>query len=77
MGEKEFCYVGTKPCGCAVAFVFDDPNDKRWTSRHVAEFIRFGYTISHVTFEECAKILKPCVHNKGGVAKLEEPRLEL
>ena len=49
------CYIGTKSCGCAVAFVVDDPQYPKDTAEAVAEFILDGYTISRTTIA-CAKI---------------------
>ena len=51
--------IGTKPCGCVVAFVADDPAYAKDTAECVAEFIRDGYTISRVPVDEVrAKICR-------------------
>jgi hypothetical protein len=74
--QMEYCYVGIKPCGCAVAFVFDDPNDKKWTSKHVASFIKYGYRVEHMETEQCRKILKPCKCKSGAPTDQAEPGLK-
>ncbi len=53
-------YIGTKPCGCRIAFCIDDPQFVNDTAEAVAEFIQSGLTITRVPISEC--IIKRCTH---------------
>ncbi len=44
-------YVGFKD-GKIVAVCVDDKNDPKWTAKCVAQFIRSGYEVKHMTLEE-------------------------
>lgn len=45
-------YIGTLPCGCHVAAVVDDVEEKRRTAKDVQRFIRDGYSVSRYTLED-------------------------
>lgn len=47
----DMAYVAKKPCGCICSAVVDEPNHKRDVAKDVAEWIREGLTIEHVTVQ--------------------------
>jgi hypothetical protein len=53
-------YVGTKPCGCTVAAVVDDPAYRKDTARSVAEFIADGLNVERVSLESARVTLTTC-----------------
>jgi len=55
-------YVGRKDCGCMVAAIVDDPQDRRDVAKQVGEWIRHGLTIEWVDVEVVRRELHRCSH---------------
>jgi hypothetical protein len=43
------CYVGIKPCGCMVAWVYDDPMYPQDVAKSIDEFRRSGYSVERMS----------------------------
>jgi hypothetical protein len=54
------CYVGRKPCGCLVAWVYDDPRYAEDVSQSVAEFLRREYSVERANTNEVRHRLGKC-----------------
>lgn len=50
--EETHCYVGIATCGCTVAVVADDPNDKQYTAKAIAKYVREGLMVERVLLED-------------------------
>ena len=61
-------YVGRAECGCAVAVVTDveHPRGKKETAKDVADFLKSGLSIEHMTLDHWRKI--EFGHKCGGAA---------
>lgn len=59
-GDVSDCYVGVKPCGCMVAWVFDDPKYPKDVAKSVADFIKSGYRVERANTEEIRSKLGRC-----------------
>lgn len=60
-------YVGKKPCGCVVAAVVDDPNDKPFVARAIARWVKDGLTVEHVTHDYVRQnFTLKCQHRADG-----------
>ena len=62
MNETIICYIGMKPCGCAVTATVDKPEWKKETAESLAEWVKDGLTIERRTVEEARAILRRCRH---------------
>lgn len=58
LAEATHVYIGRLPCKCMVAVVVDEQSKS--TAKDVAAFIRSGYTVERVTFEDYRKIHLGC-----------------
>lgn len=56
----KMAYIGRKKCGCVVAICVDEPNDKKFTGKIVAEYIADGMTVEHVELSKGVDMLKSC-----------------
>lgn len=65
-GKQTDCYIGIKPCGCMVAWVYDDPKYLKDTAETLADFIRSGYSVERVTTDEVRNRLGKCKCSKEG-----------
>ena len=54
------CYVGIKPCGCMVAWVYDDPKHPKDVANSVSDFIRSGYFVERANTDEVRHKLGKC-----------------
>lgn len=54
------CYVGIKPCGCMVAWVYDNGELQKEVAKSVADFIKSGYRVERSNTEEVRYKLGPC-----------------
>jgi hypothetical protein len=54
------CYVGRKPCGCLVAWVYDDPMYTEDVSQSVADLFRRGYSVERANTNEVRHRLGKC-----------------
>jgi hypothetical protein len=54
------CYVGIKPCGCMVAWVYDDPMYPQDVAKSIDEFRRSGYSVERANTDEVRHKLKKC-----------------
>jgi hypothetical protein len=52
MSKATHVYLGRQACGCAVAFVVDDPDDPKFTAREIAKWVRRGRTVERVLLDE-------------------------
>lgn len=77
--ETNGVYVGFKPCGCFVAFSADVVGMEKETAEDVADFIRSGYRVQHMTDDEYDANVRTwpcwmrCPH--GANPKARQPRL--
>ncbi len=54
------CYVGIKPCGCMVAWVYDDPKYPKDVAKSVADFIKRGYSVERANTDDVRHKLSKC-----------------
>lgn len=54
------CYVGVKPCGCMVAWVFDGPKYPKDVAKSVADFIKSGYRVERANTDSVRRKLGRC-----------------
>jgi hypothetical protein len=54
------CYVGFKPCGCAIACVVIEPEHPKDTARAVKQFIEHGYRVEGKSVEWARQNLSRC-----------------
>lgn len=59
------CYVGIMPCGCMVAWVYDNKEDQKRVAKSVAEFITSGYRVESANTDETRSKLGPCKCKKA------------
>ena len=70
--RKFWVYIGTKPeCGCNVAVVVDEPQYAKETARDVADFIKRGYSVSHIEVEEGGVPIQRCPHGDWAPKSVE------
>ncbi len=53
-------YTATKPCGCTIAYIINDGNDKRSVAKEVSNWIRCGYVVDRVSLAEAEENVKEC-----------------
>ena len=58
--KKHDCYVGILPCGCMVAWVYDNGEHPKDVAESVAEFIKNGYSVERANTDEIRPKLGPC-----------------
>jgi hypothetical protein len=77
---SEQAYVGRKPCGCAVACMVIDPENKKHAALRIASWIRSGLTIETVSVKDIhdGKVLKRCrcASSSGAGQVVAEPTRE-
>lgn len=61
--ETTDCYVGIKPCGCMVAWVYDEKKYPQDVAESVARFIREGYRIESANTDDIRSKLGRCKCN--------------
>lgn len=66
MSEERFAYTGTKPCGCIVAIIVDDPRWKKDTAKALSGYIKSGLTITRVSMNGPAPSIVDCKCPKAG-----------
>lgn len=66
------CYIGRIACGCMVAVCFDEPDFPKATATSVADFIKSGYAVERVTYEQYHVMSWGCIHK---TPKQPEPLL--
>jgi hypothetical protein len=54
------CYVGIKPCGCMVAWVYDSKDHPKDVAKSVAQFIKDGYRVESANTDDIRSKLGPC-----------------
>ncbi len=54
------CYIGTKPCGCVVAWVYDNPKFPKDVAKSVANFIKNGYIVTRANTDKIRPLLTRC-----------------
>ena len=69
---KMDCYVGIKPCGCMVAWVYDSKEHPKDVAKSVAQFIKDGYRVESANTDDIRSKLGPCKCNRPNV-KGERP----
>ncbi len=57
-------YVGRKSCGCVTMLVLDTPEHKREVAKEVAQVIRLGERLEHLTTEEVRAMDWKCAEHK-------------
>lgn len=57
---KMDCYVGIKPCGCMVAWVYDSKEHPKDVAKSVAQFIKDGYRVESANTDDIRSKLGPC-----------------
>ena len=62
MMAEGMAYVAQKPCGCHVAATMIDERWRDETANDVAEWVRAGLTVKHMSIEETRTILGRCIH---------------
>ena len=72
---SEWIYIGTDPkCGHVVAACVDDPEDKKYTAKFVANLVRRGFEITRVQEspdldawcrEECPRMIEIRAKQRG------------
>jgi len=45
---ESMSYIARKSCGCIAAAVVDDPADKEFVARKIAEWVRQGFAVERV-----------------------------
>lgn len=63
MSDETLCYVGVKPCGCAVAACVDRPEFAKDTAKTIARWIRDGLTVERKPVEWARANLFACKHD--------------
>lgn len=63
---REPCYVGFKPCGCAVGAIVPRLCSNRDLMYRLVPWVRRGYVIERVSLDQAREMLQRCPH---------EPRL--
>ena len=71
VAEREACYVGVKPCGCAVAAVVPRLEDLPALARRVAGWMKKGYAIEQHTVADARELLTRCPHQARPAPQLE------
>lgn len=56
------CYIGRKPCGCAVAFITDDAAFRDSTAKLVAQWVRDGLVLERTTVDAVRSAFGDCTH---------------
>lgn len=62
------CYVGIKPCGCMVAWVYDSKKHPKDVAKAVAQFIKDGYRVESANTDDIRSKLGPCRCNRPNAA---------
>ena len=57
---KMDCYVGIKPCGCMVAWVYDSKEHPKDVAKSVVQFIKDGYRVESANTDDIRSKLGPC-----------------
>ena len=64
---ESMAYIAVnRECGCATGIVVDDGHYQKQVARCVADFIKDGRTVEHVTLEEGIKRVGSCTHPEVG-----------
>jgi hypothetical protein len=71
--EREICYVGVKPCGCADAAILPRFAGRRGAARQVAGWMDKGWAIERVTLAEARNLVQPCQHHARPSRQLKLP----
>lgn len=66
---KMDCYVGIKPCGCMVAWVYDSKEHPKDVAKSVAQFIKDGYRVESANTDD--------IRSKLGRCKCKSPNDEM
>ena len=58
--SEQYCYIGTKPCGCTVAGCLDMDTHKKDTAKFVSDCVKDGLTVERVLVGDARTKLQTC-----------------
>ena len=62
--EMTFSYISTKPCGCLMLAIVDNPAHKKDTAKEIAKAVRLGETVQRVPSKQVCAMEWHCKDHK-------------